>query len=88
MRDVREYIEEGQNIRQTASIGLLVVAVIMGAALGYTWPDPGAARSYDLVQFNGDESDVIDFDQSATDCGLKLVELERAGLTGFCEVAR
>jgi len=80
------------NILERARIGrnaaMLAAALIGGAAIGFNWPDPGAARSYDLVQVNGEESDVLDYGQTATDCGLKLDAMRRAGIAGFCEVSR
>lgn len=73
---------------QAVVIGGFLALVAFGGFVGYHWPDRGASSTYDLVQVNGDESDVIDFDQSATDCAMKLDAMRRAGLTVFCEVAR
>lgn len=82
---VQDNILERAAIARNAALG---VAALIGAVVGFNLPDPGAARRYDLVQVNGEESDVVDYDQTATDCGLKLEAMRRAGISGFCEVAR
>lgn len=88
MRETLDYIGETHKARQTGTIGLAVLLAVLGGFIGYQWPDRGAGRTYDLVQVIGEESDVIDYDQSATDCAIKLDAMRRAGLTVFCEVAR
>lgn len=73
---------------QAVVIGGFLALVAFGGLVGYHWPDRGASRTYDLVQVDGAESDVIDYDQSATDCGLKARDLARVGIVAFCEVVR
>lgn len=84
---MQEIITERARIGRNAAM-LAAAAMIGGAAIGFNWPDQGAARSYDLVKVNGGESDVVDYGQTATDCGLKLEAMRRSGISGFCEVAR
>lgn len=67
---------------------LVAVAGLVGAIIGYNLPFPDDSRRYDLVQVQGDESDVIDYDQTALDCGFRLEAMRRAGLVGLCEVTR
>jgi hypothetical protein len=65
-----------------------VAAGMIGAAyLGFNLPDPGADRRYDLVQIDDGESDIIDYDQTATDCALKIAAMRRAGYVVECQVS-
>lgn len=66
----------------------ITAALISAACVGYNLPDPGAARRYDLIQINGDESDIIDYDQTATDCALKIIDMQRAGYVVKCQVSQ
>ncbi len=59
-----------------------------GLAICHTMPDPKPESRYNLVQVVGDESDIIDHDQTATDCGFAAFRLAKAGKAAFCEVAR
>jgi hypothetical protein len=65
-----------------AAIGL-VGGLSFLAGLALPMPD----RSYDLVQYTGEESDVIDYDLSATDCGFAADKLRRQGFTVDCQAA-
>lgn len=67
---------------------LVAAAGLVGAIIGYNLPFPDDSRRYDLVQVHGDESDIIDYDQTAMDCGFRLEAMRRAGMAGFCEVTR
>ena len=65
-----------------------VLGAVAGLALGLSLPDPKPSPRYNLVQVVGDESDIIDHDQTATDCGFAAFRLAKAGKAAFCEVAR
>jgi hypothetical protein len=65
----------------------VAAAGLVGAVIGFNLPDPGADRRYDLVQIDDGESDIIDYDQSATDCALKIAAMRRAGYVVECQVS-
>lgn len=84
---MRDVLQEFNTASQIFVAGVTVICTVAGGFLGYAWPDLGADRRYDLVQIDGPESDVIAYDQSATNCAVKLEELRKAGIRAVCEVA-
>ncbi|QTG12407.1 hypothetical protein G6M86_03730 [Agrobacterium tumefaciens] len=73
--------------RGFAALGLLA-AIGMGAMVPVLLPLE-RDRTYDLVQISPDgESDIVDYNLSATDCGFMKDRLQRAGYDVLCERTR
>lgn len=47
----------------------------------------GEPSIFNLVQYHGEESDIVDYDLSAMDCGFYLSQSRATGGDTFCEVA-
>lgn len=47
----------------------------------------GESRTYDFVEYTGDESDIRDYDLSATDCARLEGQARKAGHVVACELA-
>jgi hypothetical protein len=74
------------HVRIAAKIVLAIGLLGMGGAIGFT--RSMETRTYELVQFVGEESDIIDYDLSALDCGTAARRMLNNGLHVACEVAR
>lgn len=71
-----------------ATLAFIGIAALSGLA-GFTLAQGERAadlRTFDLIQFTGEESDIIDYDLSREDCQRAL--LERRGLRLACELSR
>lgn len=66
-------------------IGMFVAAAGIAALLAFTDRAPAAAATYDLVLYQGAESDIVDYDLSASDCRGFALERIMAGDTVACE---
>ncbi len=78
----------------TLGLGWTTLAILPGIAgllalafsAGFNAPMP--QRTYDLVMFQGEESDIVDYDLSASDCVAAIGQMRAAGLDVTCETTR
>ncbi|NSZ63431.1 hypothetical protein G6L16_008775 [Agrobacterium tumefaciens] len=83
--EIRDHITG--TARGFAALGLLA-GIGMAAMLPVVLPLE-RDRTYDLVQVSPDgESDIVDYNLSATDCGFMKDRLQRAGYDVLCERTR
>lgn len=66
-----------------ALVGWIALAVAVGTLFHVGTP----AASYDLVQFHGEESDIVDYGLSIDDCAAILPAMRAAGHSVTCETA-
>jgi hypothetical protein len=81
-----EMVNTGRTMHYTF-MGAIAALAVMSGAVGYSLPT-AAPGIYELVEFHGDESDIIDYDLSATDCAGYLDTARRAGRVVICQLVK
>lgn len=80
--------------RRNTACSLAVMAVgaltaLWAGYVGYTMRDMASdTGTYQLVEMHGQESDIVDYDLTASDCRTALMQFTAAGHTVACELSR
>lgn len=80
-------VENAAGLSRALLIAGSIAIAMIGLAVGYNLP-VDRAGSYDLVQMSGDESDIVDYNLTFSDCLSMISANQAAGVAVTCERAR